>query len=474
LYNPRAAFYTMPLALLAIGSHLDPARYRVVIVDGRLEDDPVTALAAHLDRAVCLGVTVLTGRPIRDALAVSRALKARRPDLPVVWGGWHPSMFGTECLTEPTVDATVQGQGEATFTAIVEALADAPRGSHPGAALDGLTGTAIRRADGSVHRHAPRPIEDINTFRQHDYNLLPVERYFDLKGQRQLDYISSQGCPFRCAFCADPFVYQRKWFGLSAERVGDEITDLWDRYRFDDLAFQDETFFTYPKRIDAIARAFIDANLPISWSGTLRADQCERMKDDVFERCVASGMRRVLIGVESGDPAMLVRIRKDITLEQIFAAAARCRDHGVATIFPFIVGFPDETERGVQMSMDVAKELRALAGPGADVQTPFFFFKPYPGSPLTHAAVAAGHKLPTTLEGWADFEFTDSAGPWVSETVRDRIERFTFYLRLAFARPRPWLTPLQRAARWRLDRDRYDLPVERWVGRRLRPDPVLT
>ena len=39
LYNPRAVFFTMPLALLAIGSELDPEVYEVVIVDARLDPD---------------------------------------------------------------------------------------------------------------------------------------------------------------------------------------------------------------------------------------------------------------------------------------------------------------------------------------------------------------------------------------------------------------------------------------------------
>ena len=95
LYNPKAVFFTMPLALLAIGSELDPDKYEVVIVDGRLDADPVAALRPHLDDAVCLGVTVLTGAPISDALMVSRAAKQLRPELPVIWGGWHPSMFGS-------------------------------------------------------------------------------------------------------------------------------------------------------------------------------------------------------------------------------------------------------------------------------------------------------------------------------------------------------------------------------------------
>src|SRR5882724_399130 len=91
LYNPRAVFFTMPLALLAIGSELDPELYEVVTIDGRLETDPESAVLAHLDGALCLGVTVLTGAPIADALMISRAAKGARADLPVIWGGWHPS-----------------------------------------------------------------------------------------------------------------------------------------------------------------------------------------------------------------------------------------------------------------------------------------------------------------------------------------------------------------------------------------------
>ena len=87
LYTPESDFYTMPLALLAIGSHLDRERYEPVIVDGRLERDAREAVLRAADGAVCLGVTVLSGAPIRDAVRISRAVKARYSALPVVWGG---------------------------------------------------------------------------------------------------------------------------------------------------------------------------------------------------------------------------------------------------------------------------------------------------------------------------------------------------------------------------------------------------
>jgi anaerobic magnesium-protoporphyrin IX monomethyl ester cyclase len=90
LYNPQAVFFTMPLALLAIGSELDPKVYEVITIDARLDPDAENTVLSHVADALCLGVTVLTGAPISDALQISRAAKRARADIPVVWGGWHP------------------------------------------------------------------------------------------------------------------------------------------------------------------------------------------------------------------------------------------------------------------------------------------------------------------------------------------------------------------------------------------------
>ncbi len=150
-------------------------------------------------------------------------------------------------------------------------------------------------------------MRDMNGLPAHNYEFLPVERYFKLKGERQLDYISSTGCFFRCAFCADPFVFKRRWTGLEPARMGEEIEALWHRYHFVDLAFQDETFFTYRERVIAVAEEFlrrlgagngVPTNQSFTWTATMRADQGERLGDDTMALCVRSGLRRVMIGVE--------------------------------------------------------------------------------------------------------------------------------------------------------------------------------
>jgi anaerobic magnesium-protoporphyrin IX monomethyl ester cyclase len=458
LYNPRAVFFTMPLALLAIGSELDPERYEVIIVDGRLEPEPERAVLAQLEGALCLGVTVLTGAPISDALSISRAAKRVRPDLPVVWGGWHPSMFARECLREPSVDVTVRGQGEETFAEIVQRLG-------AGRSLEGCAGCTVRLADGTICDNPARPLAPVDRFRAHDYGLIPVERYFTLKGKRQLDFISSQGCAFRCAFCSDPFVYGRKWVGLEPVRMGLRLKELWDRYRFDDLNFQDETFFTRARRVQALADQIIDSGMRITWAATMRADQGVRLPEEVWARCKQSGLRRLLVGVESGSNEMLKRIRKDIRIEQVFHTAEHMLKYRIAGHFPFIVGFPDESDASVQATLDCAKRLRSLS---PDFLTPIYYFKPYPGSELVIEAVARGFRLPDTLESWSTFDYVAGLpGPWVSSEKYRLIERFKFFHELAWKRASRGMRQLQRLARYRCHRDEYRWPVEmllqRWV-----------
>jgi radical SAM superfamily enzyme YgiQ (UPF0313 family) len=474
LYNPRSVFYTMPLALIAIGSGIDRRRFEVRIIDGRLEPDPEAAVLAAVDDALLLGITVLTGAPIRDALQVSRAAKARRPDLPVVWGGWHPSLFPASTLEEPAVDVTVQGQGEATFAALVERLAD-------GEPLEGLAGIAFRdrtvadtgsaEGRGAAVEGPPRPLTPMDDLAAADYDLVEVERYFELKGQRQLDYISSVGCHFRCAFCADPFVYGRGWTAISPARMGEQIEALWRRHRFTELAFQDETFFTYPQRVEEIAGELLQRDLRFDWTATLRADQGVRLGEDRFAHCVRSGLRRVLVGVESGSQQMLDWMEKDITIEQVLETAAMCTRHGVAGIFPFIVGFPGESDESVGETVALIKRLRAMS---PAFETPLFYFKPYPGSKITADMERAGHRLPDTLEAWADFDFIGSAAPWVSDDKYRLIERFKFYNRFAGG-PRTWRRwPLQAVSRWRCRRDFYALPLEQKLIERIYPAPRLS
>jgi radical SAM superfamily enzyme YgiQ (UPF0313 family) len=454
LYNPRADFHTMPLALVALGSALDSKRYQVRILDGRLDGGTLDSVVSETKDALCLGVTVLTGAPIGDALRISRAVKSARPDLAVVWGGWHPSLFPVESLVESGVDATVQGQGELTFAEILERLAE---------------GAGLEDVPGSTHgglQSPPRAMVDVNGLPGHDYDLIPVETYFARKGRRQLDYISSQGCRFRCTFCADPTVYRRAWFGLDPERVGAELARLFQRHRYEDVSFQDETFFTHASRVAAIAEEILRRDLRFTWMATLRADQGVRIGEAALAACRQAGLRRVMVGLESGSQSMLDWMKKDVTISQVFETAEKLKRLGIAALFNLIVGFPDEPPESVDETLQVAKRLRATS---PDFQVAFFYYRPYPGTEITAALARAGHRLPRGLEEWARFDDVARPGPWVDARKHRLVERFKFYQQVAFSPPTPVRAPLQALARWRCRRDFYRYPVEKAVVEKLRP-----
>ena len=458
LYNPRSDYPSMPLGLLAVASALDHSRFEAHIVDARLEPRPHERLLAEiLPGTVCVGMSVLTGAPLGDALAAARTIKRRHPELPIVWGGWHPSLFPTECLADPAVDYTVQGQGEVSFAELVARLAG-------GRANSGLAGCAWRDTHDRPRQGPPRPALDIRALPEPDYGLLDVEAYFARKGRRQLDLVASQGCYWRCAFCADPAVYQRGWSGLDPSELALRASTLAERFGFTDLAFLDETFFTHVERALDFADRWCRQERQITWTATLRADQGERLSDAQMALLARSGLRRVLVGVEAGSQAMLDWLKKDIRLPQVMGTAEKLRRHGIAGDFPFIVGLPGESEASVNAALAWARRLRAMS-PG--FQTPIFFYRPYPGSPITAAAEAAGCRLPDSLEAWAEFDLF-GPGPWVAPALSRRIAREAFYLRQAWDRPpRAWKLPLQRLARLRLARGTYGLPIEWHLARRL-------
>ena len=458
LYNPRAVFYTMPLALIALASALDRDQVEVVVIDGRLEADPAEAVVRAAQGAVCVGITVLTGAPIHDALQVGRAVKSRYPSCPVVWGGWHPSLFANECVDDASIDGVVIGQGEETFREIVARLIG-------GDSIAGCPGTVTPTAEGKPAHGAPRPLRDLNSFPSHDFTLVPVEKYFALKRARQIDYISSQGCRFRCAFCADPAVYERGWTGLAPERIAEEIAVLHRRYQMDDVAFQDETFFTHAARVDSLAEEFLKRGLPISWTATLRADQACRLGDGLFAKAVSAGLRRVMVGVESGSQEMLDLLKKDMKIEQVMKTADLCTRHGVGAIFNFIVGFPGESEASIRATLTLAKKLRS-ANP--DFETPIFYYRPYPGNPMADRSAASGYVFPRGLEEWAAFDYVGAPGPWITPERWRRVERFKFYTRHAW-KPGAWRWPLRAASKWRCDHDWYALPVEKLLVELVRP-----
>ena len=173
-----------PLALIAIAGPLITAGYEVKIIDTAMEQDFVGAVMREVEDALCLGISLVTGPMIKGAIAVGSAVKARHPDLPVILGGWHPSILPQQTLDCPYVDAVVVRQGELTFLELIKRL-------ECGEALTGLAGTWTKER-GTITQNPPRshtPVAMLPS-RMPGYGLIDYERYFRATGLRWLMYTS--------------------------------------------------------------------------------------------------------------------------------------------------------------------------------------------------------------------------------------------------------------------------------------------
>jgi radical SAM superfamily enzyme YgiQ (UPF0313 family) len=450
LYNPRAESHILPLALVHLGS-MFPGR-TVHVVDGRLEPAPEARVIELTRDAACLGVSVLTGMPILDALAVTRAARAARPDLPVIWGGWHASLMPEQCLASGAVDLCVLGQGERTFAEIVDRIDEGERCPR------GVLGSVWREGE-TVMRGLPRPMEDVNRLPAADFSLLDLETYFGWRKVRRLDYCSSIGCPFQCSFCADPMVYKQRWSGLSAGRVVDEVAALVERWRLEQVFFNDDNFFTDLRRTDAICQGLLEREVEVSWFGTGRADLLCRLTDAQLALMRDSGCYKVNVGAESGSPLLLRQIQKGTLVEEVLETAEKLHRAGIGARFSFIAGFPNEPVESLDETYRVVKKLRQIDG---SFETPIYFYAPYPGTALAESMPALGFTPPERLEQWREVDLDHSIGPWISDSVRRWVPRYNFYLQQAYDR-RPGLARalVRRAARLRVRSNFFSYDLER-------------
>ena len=169
---------------------------------------------------------------------------------------------------------------------------------------------------------------------------------------------------------------------------------------------------------------------------------------------------------------MMDWMKKDIKLSQVFYCADKCKELDISVIFPFIIGFPSESDESVAETIKVIKQLRNQS---SNFDTPIFYFKPYPGSEITKEVVEKGYILPLTTGEWGDFDYIGSSGPWVSKEKEQFFEAFKFYLKLGYGKNGGVLAyPLKKIGRWRCKNDQYKFPVEKYIIEKIRPQQRLS
>jgi hypothetical protein len=219
-----------------------------------------------------------------------------------------------------------------------------------------------------------------------DYSLLDVERYFEERGARRLDYCSSRG--------------RREapdWLGLRPERVVGEVVELAERYRAGELCLQDEDFFADPARVEAVADGLIDAGAPLGWRAEARLEDVE---------AGPAALRRL---VESGCLGLQLVV-SGVVRERLVETAARFGDAGLGGRFVFEVAEGEDSGRDLAAAVSAARALCAMDSR---------FVTPIRRRRVPPAPAKPGR----SLEAWATIE----KAAWADAAAERRLSRVAFY-----------------------------------------------
>ena len=412
-----------PFSLMAIAAILEKRGFRVKIIDARVERDYRKKIQESLtDNVIFLGISSMTGSQIRNGLEIARIVRKQASEIPIVWGGFHPTLLPRQTVKHALVDIVVKGQGEITAAELAECLTGKRR-------LEEVKGILYKK-NGKILETPERSPENVNSFPPMAYDLVDVEKYLvhDVS-PRTIGYISSRGCPHSCGFCAISKFYAGKWSGLEPERVADELENLVDRFGVNGIKFLDDNFFVDKERVRQICEMIVERSLNIKWNASCRCNYIVRYDTNLLSLMKKSGCHTIEFGGESGSQRILDMISKEIHVTHILRSAEICCEYEFVGAYSFMMGFPYETESDLSETLALMDSLRKLL---PDIEMNMFIYTPYPETPLYYASIKNGFVPPQDLEQWSHFSHNRVVIPWIDDKRKRLLEELSFLSWFAF------------------------------------------
>ena len=455
-----------PLSLLCLASPLLQAGFEVKLVDNLLHPDYEKTILRETSDALCLGISVLTGPHIGAAVRVSRAVKKLRPEMPIIFGGWHSSLATQQTLAEPFVDAIVRGQGELTLLELVQRIAD-------GCDWHGVQGLSFKDENGNIIHERERPVANVNDLPAPAYHLADPAIYAAVSGVRQLAYTSSVGCPYQCNYCTDQVFYKRRFNAYRVERVVSELAELVPKYDIEHVPFFDSNFLVDRKRAVAIAKGIVESGTRFQWDFQTSTDFLALMSDDDVRLLAESGVHHIGFGTESASQEVLTLMNKRFQhVEQMVETARKTHLAGIHVVFNIILGYPGETAAHRQQTFRIMSD---IAREYSNVSFSPNIFTPYPGIPIWPQLKEMGVREPQSLEEWETLALGTNVLPWLRGEELRRLRRSLDYFLLnnqirTVTKKIPWARRgvrqlLGAPVRWRIGKSRYSFPWELWLSR---------
>lgn len=290
-----------------------------------------------------------------------------KTDMPIICGGYHPTLQPEATLCIKGVSAVCLGDGEETLKAYLDAL-------HNKKTLSGIKGLYYKE-NGNIIKNDLRPKLNINNLPFPNYDLWEdLDKYFFFLNQ--LYTIGMRGCPFNCTNCADqPF--HTKTPGsririLDPKRYVAEIKYQYDKYpgKFDIVHCYDPVFTFDKKWVKTFCDEFKRFGLhkKVAFSVFSRG---ETIDEETIKMIADANCRLVRIGIEVGNEKIRAEVlHKVISNKKIEENVALLHKYGIAITAFNMLGCPGENRSTLQQTFNFIKYLK--------IDRPvFFIFRPF-------------------------------------------------------------------------------------------------
>ena len=374
-----------PYSLLCLASILLKNGHAVKIADFTKEELTEENIISKIGMPDVIGITSYSTPMIARAVKITKVITKRKPNIFIIWGGIHATLFPKDVLDQLQVDAVCIGEGENTLLELVNNL-------QKGKPITKIKGLMFKKGKKYMFTGNRELIKDLNEI-EYPRHLIDINKYIinDRFYGNCFYLIESRGCPFRCSFCITKVMFGRIYRGRMLSAIIKDIEYLVKKCKINMIWLYDDLPFGGDKKM------FIEfcqaiKKFKIKWS-------CEYRVNLVDQELVAamkdSGCTSIYFGVESYSEKMLKIMQKDINVEQINNALNLCFTNGIESIVGLMFGFPEETEEDLIKTIEMANKIGA----------PMYSFKKYvPYYGTSHFNV---HKdkilLPTKIEDWAKF-----------------------------------------------------------------------
>ncbi len=458
-----------PLAVLSLAAVLE-GREDYAIVDGNFDPNPGSTLDRIMQGsggAALLAVSVMPGPQMKAAIPLCHEFRRKYPSVPIVWGGYFPSLYTDAALNAGYVDFVVRGQGEETLLDLIQTL-------HTTRNFGAVPGLSYKD-DFGLHAHnADRPLRSPNDFPWLPYHRLPsAERYIlpTFLGRRTAVHQASIGCPFRCTFCGVVPIYQGRQRTETPERTAAVLSLLKQTYDIDSVQFYDNNFFLNERHTSELAERI--AGLRLKWWSEGRIDTVLRYSDDTLRLLHEAGAAMIFFGAESGSNKVLQQMNKRISAEQTLELAARIRRFSIVPEFSFVIGNPADPETDTRETIEFIRRIKHV-NPDAEIIVQHYIPTPHPDG--MYGKIDSKIQFPQTPEEWATerwYNFTTRNDPnlaWLPKRIKQRIDNFELVVNCRWPTIQdihlpPWgRAILKSLSSWRYATGFYACPMElKWA-----------